>query len=40
MAVVAALTLDDIVLPKRNDNQRIAAKFDASGALMGVMVES
>jgi len=36
----AVLTLDYLVLPKRHDDERFAAKFDASGALMGVVLES
>lgn len=36
----AVLTLDYIVLPKRNDDERFAARFDASGAFMGIAVES
>lgn len=36
----AVLTLDYVVLPKRSDDERFAARFDASGAFMGVVVES
>jgi len=35
----AVLTLDYLVLPKRNDDERFAARFDASGVFMGVDVE-
>lgn len=36
----AVLTLDYTVLPKRNDDELFAARFDTSGALMDILVES
>lgn len=36
----AVLKLDYVVLPKCNDNELFAASFDASGALMDILVES